>query len=1484
MSTNGFGPLAPSLDERSLQLHEDIEAIMSPTHDHGGDSSAYDRTSFALPLDRFLIFWKRLADVELSTAFAEELMWRLADIEKVMAHSFEDTKTTSSGSRRRHKAATSAASTSSLLRSAPVDHPQSKSLASRLKTLALSNPSSPSAPSSPASSPMTPEFRKRTAISIGNNALARTISALQDEEDEQGLEDCVANGRLSSPQNTSGSPKYLSWQRVAATVNVVKSVNALTNFAGMLNSSASTMRHFMKREAFLEDYVQFGIVSSLLFLVLNCDVDMEDTGFLAALLNLQSTGTSTYGGGGGGGEVSAMHMSAWRSIAVEVISAKIASASPRRLALAVSRLDPKTASLFRTLSDNSITQLLTKKTSDSYSRLHAPVAPAYDSAGERDGDRSAKASSPSLMRSQVAALSSGPRSQRMSSASSDVQSARNALSNPVDRLERLIQSIAAQLVSGSHLLGVNGERYLGLSPAIVFSWLRSQKECLPAMVRVLNSCAGSGADGIGTGSIGIAPRVDYKQLCMMFLMIRQIIEHYVVGPDLCRELMDAVAKFFTFPEPVGFEAQRTLQTLECELASPGINARRQFEHDTTISSMNETAVSTVSPLNASAALRVSESSFSASGKTNINDVLLSRSHLGRNIPLHLIKMRDAARTIHVLANPHSIEASLIKESCQQFRGTSEDRVERNVTQGASPRKETLDKGGGGDVNSIQSIVTAHKISLLKLIDATLKVFHVKLSRSLFDGPIDADVPEMYRMLIHAVTVSDDDDDDDLDGDDERPVTDSAKIDKIARVRSQRRRNLLEVARQINVMAFNEESLPAQEPYTGDGRDDDVLLASAFNLSHPSFTVHSLDWSWRTTNQEVQESGPASKGPLASTLPASVCSDHLSEIIKDIIAVTASSMGGDTPTRSGALQTSTRPVLRYAIAGGDGTVHYVVNAWVKVVLSILGSMSRSTSSSAGSDASRLMTTALAALDMDSFPVDVRFTILPCGSESNSLSNYLCLYDDWYRNIVAAPILTHIKLVPAPLVALDSTGTTDSNSPVSGTSSEKIALPTRGQRAWTADRRKEMEEAGRGSAASAHQYSNPLSAMNDVLGDYVRSSDNVINVQVFKCECWSKCTNGSGGGTYASHTTIAFCSQLEIGAFVELELIANQHLHAQGPGAPVAPIGGGGGSGNAGGMNSSGNAGGIGIGANIAGLPIQPDNIHLAPQQIDSFVNKYKLNVTTHVTHVDLLGREVSVGVTGGNGGGGEFGKRTVSHSLLDVTRSGRSRGGSSGHADMSFIHDGDVDTDDDGFALDDDGDFGTSSKLSTSRETLSCSCLLLSNLPRHGSCGYHNDPTRDWLDMTLLEQEHVVTFNNKSSEQQEIGEQPQEMDGTSLSGGSHSSRSSTSSLSSMKAAAPARKFRSVEDIHYVAGHKTSLCRSVQIESVGTVGETIHVVVNGKKMRHKNTGQFYARIDGELYGPFYRLRISPYTVPSSSSSESGAANITFPIGAVRAHHHW
>ena len=161
MSANGFGPLAPSLDERSLQLHEDIEAIMSPTHDHGGDSSAYDRTSFALPLDRFLIFWKRLADVELSTAFAEELMWRLADIEKVMAHSFEDTKTTSSGSRRRHKAATSAVSTSSLLRSAPVDHPQSKSLASRLKTLALSNPSSPSAPSSPASSPMTPEFRKR---------------------------------------------------------------------------------------------------------------------------------------------------------------------------------------------------------------------------------------------------------------------------------------------------------------------------------------------------------------------------------------------------------------------------------------------------------------------------------------------------------------------------------------------------------------------------------------------------------------------------------------------------------------------------------------------------------------------------------------------------------------------------------------------------------------------------------------------------------------------------------------------------------------------------------------------------------------------------------------------------------------------------------------------------------------------------------------------------------------------------------------------------------------------------------------------------------------------------------------------------------------------------------------------------------------------------------------------------------------------------
>ena len=179
-----------------------------------------------------------------------------------------------------------------------------------------------------------------------------------------------------------------------------------------------------------------------------------------------------------------------------------------------------------------------------------------------------------------------------------------------------------------------------------------------------------------------------------------------------------------------------------------------------------------------------------------------------------------------------------------------------------------------------------------------------------------------------------------------------------------------------------------------------------------------------------------------------------------------------------------------------------------------------------------------------------------------------------------------------------------------------------------------------------------------------------------------------------------------------------------------------------------------------------------------------------------------------------------------------------------------------------------------RENIACSCLLMSNLPRHGSHGHHNDPTKDWLDVTVLEQENVLTFNKNNEQQQQQqqqdGTEGQEQDGS----GTPTASSVPSGLSSGNKTQMKKYFRSIEDLHCVPGHRSSLCRYVQIEGVGeSGGDTVPVVVNGKKLRYRGDGSFNVRIDGELYGPFYRIRISPYTF----APEQGGANIKFPVAA-------
>ena len=72
------------MDETHLLL-EDMATVMSPTK--GGNSLD---TPYSLELSRFLSFWTRIKNVEVSTAFVEDLMRRIADLEKLMAYCYDE--------------------------------------------------------------------------------------------------------------------------------------------------------------------------------------------------------------------------------------------------------------------------------------------------------------------------------------------------------------------------------------------------------------------------------------------------------------------------------------------------------------------------------------------------------------------------------------------------------------------------------------------------------------------------------------------------------------------------------------------------------------------------------------------------------------------------------------------------------------------------------------------------------------------------------------------------------------------------------------------------------------------------------------------------------------------------------------------------------------------------------------------------------------------------------------------------------------------------------------------------------------------------------------------------------------------------------------------------------------------------------------------------------------------------------------------------
>ncbi|KAK3239177.1 hypothetical protein CYMTET_50880, partial [Cymbomonas tetramitiformis] len=205
------------------------------------------------------------------------------------------------------------------------------------------------------------------------------------------------------------------------------------------------------------------------------------------------------------------------------------------------------------------------------------------------------------------------------------------------------------------------------------------------------------------------------------------------------------------------------------------------------------------------------------------------------------------------------------------------------------------------------------------------------------------------------------------------------------------------------------------------------------------------------------------------------------------------------------------VVKIGIAGGDGTVHHCLLAWIHILLYRYDLLQG---------------------------IKVQFYLLPCGA-NNMLASHLAMHDVWFGGMVMSAVQSPLSLVP--MLSAKGGG---------GGGGHKIKDKEKKQAPGANIQRKSFTgfrgDGDKGKASYQQEYKQvlPNQLLQLQVQNYFREADIAMPISVFVCEGWS----GSGKKQFQHH--LPFCCRMELGLTAYLADTCFKHSSSGTPNPGVA----------------------------------------------------------------------------------------------------------------------------------------------------------------------------------------------------------------------------------------------------------------------------------------------------------------------------------------------
>ena len=180
------------------------------------------------------------------------------------------------------------------------------------------------------------------------------------------------------------------------------------------------------------------------------------------------------------------------------------------------------------------------------------------------------------------------------------------------------------------------------------------------------------------------------------------------------------------------------------------------------------------------------------------------------------------------------------------------------------------------------------------------------------------------------------------------------------------------------------------------------------------------------------------------------------------------------------------------------------------------------------------------------LSIRLYVAPTARHNCDVATYLAREDAWYKRQIYAPFSTPLPIIPTTQEHSPSGGPADSRLRSRSTITANAVLQQHQLRQSSMTGKKDgCNDSNNSNDSNLPPWidadtkaPNPMSMMQELMQDYIRSARHIVPICIFDCQCWEDASNGSGGGSNVGGSggkekerppdmTIPFCMGAEIG---------------------------------------------------------------------------------------------------------------------------------------------------------------------------------------------------------------------------------------------------------------------------------------------------------------------------------------------------------------------